>query len=125
MNQSNQNAAQKIRARYEDRKVTEMDTLRALDQRVKRPAAVFAYLFGSVSAIVMGCGMSLVMTDVAEMISLKGDPMTVGILIGLAGGVMACLTYPIYKGILDRRKKKYSSQILALSEKIMNQSSET
>ena len=43
-----------------------------------------------------------------------------GIAIGVAGLGMALLTYPIYKGILNTRKKKYGAEILALSEKIMN-----
>ena len=46
--------------------------------------------------------------------------MVVGIVIGIVGMGMALLNYPIYKGILKRRKKKYGAEILALSEKIMN-----
>ena len=42
-----------------EKEFTELDALRALDARVKRPANVFAYAFGSVSAIIMGAGMSL------------------------------------------------------------------
>jgi len=33
---------------------------------------------------------------------------------------MALLTYPIYKSIMASRRKKYGAEILALSEKIMN-----
>ena len=44
-----------------------------------------------------------------------------GMHIGLA---MALLTYPLYKGILNSRKKKYSDRIFSLSEKIMNQKAE-
>jgi len=36
------------------------------------------------------------------------------------GMVMALLNYPIYKGILGSRKKKYGAEILKLSDKIMN-----
>ena len=32
---------------------------------------------------------------------------------------MALTTYPIYRKILNRRKKKYAGEILALREKIM------
>jgi len=36
------------------------------------------------------------------------------------GMILALVNYPIYKGILGRRKKKYAGEILKLSEKIMN-----
>lgn len=113
--------AQRIRAQYTEKSSTELDTLRALDAKVKRPANIFAYVFGSLSALIMGGGMSLVMTDVATQIGLSADPLIPGIIIGALGLVMALVNYPIYKGILNSRKKKFAPEILALSEKIINQ----
>ena len=110
---------QKIRRQYTEKQHTELDALKELDAKVKRPANVFAYIFGSLSAIIMGSGMSLVMTDIGEMIGLT-DAMIPGIAIGVVGLAMALLTYPIYKGILNGRKKKYGPQILKLSEKLMD-----
>lgn len=109
---------QEIRKRYLPRKESGLDTLKALDRKVRRPANVFAYFFGSVSAIVMGSGMSLVMTDIGSVVGI-GDPMIFGILIGIAGLSMALLTYPIYRGILASRRKKYADKILTLSDKII------
>ena len=109
---------EKIRTQYTEKQVTELDTLRKLDSKVKRPANVFAYIYGSISAIVAGAGMSLVMTEIGEMIGLS-DAMIPGIVIGVVGIGMALLTYPIYKGILNSRKKKYAPKILELSEKIV------
>ena len=43
------------------------------------------------------------------------------IAIGVVGMIMAFMNYPIYQGILGSRKKKYGAEILALSDKIMNQ----
>ncbi len=111
--------AQKIRTQYMEKQTTELDELRELDKKVKLPANVFAYIFGSISAIVMGGGMSLIMTDISETIGMA-EPMLPGIIIGLVGMIMAILNYPIYKGILGSRKKKYADKIIALSEKIMN-----
>jgi hypothetical protein len=121
MNRNDQQfMAQKIRTQYMEKTPSELDALRELDAKVKRPANVFAYIFGSISAIVMGTGMSLVMTDIAEQLGLTFDPMIPGIVIGVVGLGMALLTYPIYKGILNSRKKKYGAEILTLSDKIMN-----
>ena len=121
MNRNEQQMAAKIREHYTEKQITDLDTLRELDAKVKRPANVFAYVFGSISAIIMGAGMSLIMTDIAETIGLAVDPMLPGIVIGVVGMVMALLNYPIYKGILGSRKKKYGAKILELSNKIMGE----
>ena len=63
---------QKIRTQYTEKEHTDLDELKALDTKVKRPAGVFAYIFGSISAMIMGSGMSLVMTDLAEMVGIGG-----------------------------------------------------
>ena len=110
--------AQKIRTKYMEKTPSELDTLRELDAKVKRPANVFAYIFGSISAIIMGAGMSLVMTDIGGIIGI-GDPLVPGIIIGVVGMIMALLNYPMHQGIMKSRKKKYASQIIALSDKIM------
>ena len=109
---------QKIRSQYTEKKNTELDALRALDAKVKRPANIFAYVFGSFSAIIMGTGMSLVMTDINEIIGIT-EPMLPGIVIGVVGMFMAIINYPIYKGILTSRRKKYADKIMQLSNKIM------
>ena len=109
---------QKIRTQYTEKQHTELDELKALDARVKKPANVFAYTYGSVSAVVMGSGMSLVMTDIGAMIGIA-SAMIPGIVIGVVGMGMALSTYPIYKRILNSRKKKYAPEIMELSAKIM------
>ena len=120
MNKNDQQfIAQKIRTQYMEKQSTELDALRELDAKVKRPTNVFAYVFGSISAIVMGAGMSLVMTDIGATIGIA-NTMIPGITIGVVGMIMALVNYPIYKGILGSRKKKYGAKILELSEKIMN-----
>ena len=120
MNRNDQQfMAQKIRAQYMEQTPSELDALRELDAKVKRPANVFAYTFGSISAIIMGAGMSLVMTDIGAAIGIT-SALIPGIAIGVVGLGMALLTYPMYKGILNARKKKYGAEILRLSDKIMN-----
>ena len=120
MNQNDQQfMAQKIRTQYMEKQSTELDALRELDRKVKRPANVFAYTFGSISAIIMGAGMSLVMTDIGAALGLSGV-MIPGIAIGVVGLGMALLNYPMYRRILDGRKRKYAEQILKLSDKIVN-----
>ena len=120
MNKNDQQfIAQKIRTQYVEKETSELDELRELDAKVKRPVNIFAYIFGSISAIIMGAGMSLVMTDIGATLGMS-SAMVPGILIGLVGMVMALVNYPIYNGILNSRKNKYGAEILELSDKIMN-----
>ena len=113
---------QKIRTQYMEKDTSEknLDMLRELDAEVKRPANVFGYVFGSIGAIVMGAGMSLVMTDIGTQIGLT-DAMPAGIVTGVIGMIMAIVNYPIYKSILSSRKEKYADRILSLSEKIIRE----
>ena len=112
---------QKIRTQYTEKEHTSLDELKELDKKVKRPANIFGYVFGSISAIVMGGGMSLVMTDIGETIGLS-SPMIPGIVIGVAGMLMAIVNYPIYKSLLASRRKKYADKIIAISDKITKES---
>ncbi|MBQ8308894.1 MAG: dihydropteridine reductase [Clostridia bacterium] len=104
---------QHIREQYEERQATKFDELCELDRKVKRPAEIFAYAFGSIGSLVLGTGMCLAMKVI-------GDMMALGIAIGLVGIGMVSVTYSLYKGILGSRKKKYSTQIFELSDSLLN-----
>ncbi|MGN0178672.1 MAG: dihydropteridine reductase [Monoglobaceae bacterium] len=119
MNRNDQEyLVQKIRTQYTEKEHSRLDALKELDAKVKRPANVFSYIFGSISAIVTGCGMSLVMTDIGAALGLEST-MAPGVIIGLVGLFMAISNYPIYKSILKNRRNKYADQIMKLSDEIM------
>ena len=118
MTQNDQNfLVHKIRTQYTEKEHTKLDELRALDAKVKKPANVFGYTFGSIGAIVMGSGMSLVMTDIGAILGLS-SALIPGIAVGVVGLGMVLLTYPIYSRILGARRKKYAQQIIELSNTI-------
>ena len=110
-------AVEKIRSQYTEQEHTELDDLKALDAKVKRPAKVFVYTYGSVAALVMGAGMSLVMTEIGSVLGME-KTLVPGIVVGIVGLAMSCSTYPIYKKILNSRKKKYADKIVELSDRI-------
>ena len=115
MNKNDQEfLVQKIRSQYTEKESTQLDELKALDNKVKKPANTFAYVFGAIGTIVMGAGMSLVMTDIASEFG-----MVPGIVIGIVGMIMAIANYPIYKRILASRRQKYADEIIALSDKLL------
>lgn len=109
---------QKIRTQYTEKEHTELDALMELDCKVKRPANVFAYIFGCVGAIVMGSGMSLVMTDIGEMIGLT-NALIPGIVIGVIGMIPVILAYPTYNRVLKKERERIAPEILRLSDELM------
>ncbi len=111
--------AQNIRAQYTEKQITELDELKALDAKVKKPASVFALTLGTVAAIILGAGMSLIMTDIGAVIGIT-NPMPIGVVVGIVGLVLSIANYPIYNKILASRKAKFASQIVELSDKILN-----
>ena len=108
---------EKIRSQYTEQEHTDLDALKALDAKVKRPANVFGYTYGSIGAIVMGAGMSLVMTDIGAKLGMK-ETLIPGIVIGVVGLVMVLSSYPIHRKILNFRKKKHATKIMELSDRI-------
>ena len=81
---------EKIRSQYTEAEHTDLDALKALDAQVKRPANVFGYTYGSAGAVVMGAGMSLVMTDIGTMLGMT-ETLVPGIAVGVVGLAMSCL----------------------------------
>jgi hypothetical protein len=108
---------EKIRAQYTESVPTDLDNLKALDARVKRPAKIFGFTYGTLSALIMGSGMSLVMTDLGDILGIEAS-IPVGFALGVVGLAMALTTWSIYKMILESRRKEYADQILELADRI-------
>ena len=97
--------------------VTSLDELKSLDKKVRMPATIFAYTYGSIGSLVLGTGMCFAMKVIGASLSAL---MPIGIGIGLVGITMVSSTYAIYNKILSRRKKKYSAEIIARSDELLN-----
>ncbi len=110
-----QQYAESIRQQYapKSESVTKLEQLKRLDAKVHRPAAVFAYIFGIIGALVLGAGMCLAMRII-------GDLMPLGIVVGVIGIAMVTVNYFIYKAILKSRKRKYADQVMSLSDELLN-----
>ena len=103
----------KITASYEEKQPSKVDELKKLDRKIRRPYTIFAYCFGTVSALILGFGMCLAM-------KVLFDLMAVGIVIGIAGIVLCLLTYPLYKKMLTSAKRKNADKIKALANDLLN-----
>ena len=109
-----------IRKKYAASEETEdkMTQLRRLDARVYSKASTAALAVGIVGALIMGIGMSLVMTDIGAVLGTV-LAMIIGISIGVVGIVLVCLAYPIYNRTLKKEREKIAPEILRLTDELM------
>ncbi len=118
---SQQQEVEAIRKKYtNDTAPTEIDKmtqLRRLDAGVTQKASVVALCVGIISALIMGSGMSLVMTDLGAKLGMTATTVP-GILIGIVGMVGVILAYPLYQSIVRKERKKIAPQILKLTEEL-------
>ena len=97
-----------------------MARLRRLDASVTNTAQAVALVFGIIGALILGIGMSLIMTELAEYLGLSGEvAMVIGIPVGVIGGVLASLAYPIYNAIVKAKRKKLAPEIIRLTDELM------
>ena len=106
------NYAKKIQSQYAEKQTIKLDELRALDEKVKNPALIFALVFGTIGSLVLGTGMCLAMQVI-------GSDMILGIIIGVVGIAMVSVNYFIHKKILASRKKKYGERINKLCAELL------
>lgn len=109
-----------IRKRYAASEEAEdkMTRLRRLDANVYSKASTAALAVGIVGALIMGIGMSLVMTDIGAVLGTV-LAMIIGISIGVVGIVLVCLAYPIYNRTLKKEREKIAPEILRLTDELM------
>ena len=97
-----------------------MARLRRLDASVTNTAQAVALVFGIIGVLILGIGMSLIMTELAEYLGLLGEvAMVIGIPVGVIGGVLASLAYPIYNAIVKAKRKKLAPEIIRLTDELM------
>ena len=97
-----------------------MARLRRLDASVTKTAQAIALVFGVIGTLILGFGMSLVMTELAESLGISGDAaMVIGIIVGIVGGILASLAYPIYNAIVKAKRKKLAPEIIRLTDELM------
>lgn len=112
----------RIREKYttSNQEEDKMARLRRLDARVTQKAQVLSLVFGVVGVLVLGLGMSLVMSDLGELLGSHRDmAMPLGIIIGVAGGILAGLAYPIYHCTVKHERKKIAPEMIKLTDELM------
>lgn len=115
-----QEEVRKIRQKYQPQEEDKMKQLRRLDAGVTQKATVVSLVTGMIGALILGFGMSLVMTNLGEMLRLQGTMgMIIGVIIGIAGIVLVCLAYPVYNSIAKKEREKIAPEIIRLTDELM------
>jgi hypothetical protein len=117
-----QTEIRKIREKYtpQPNEVDKMERLRQLDARVTRKAQIVSLTLGVIGVLILGFGMSLIMSDLSEVLGVYQDyAMLVGILIGIVGGALAGIAYPIYNFTIQHERKKIAPEILRLTDELL------
>lgn len=112
----------KIREKYTPPTETEdkMARLRRLDASVTKSAQATALIFGILGTLILGIGMSLIMTDFGNVLGMYSDmSMIIGIIVGIVGGIIAGIAYPIYNAIVKSKRKKLAPEIIRLTDELL------
>ncbi len=113
----------KIRDKYVAPKKVEnkMEQLKKLDESVTKKATIYALVSGIIGTLILGFGMSLVMTDLAENLGefVKIYNMFIGIFCGVVGIVLAGLAHPLYNRVVKKEREKIAPEIIRLTDELM------
>jgi hypothetical protein len=117
-----QTEIRKIREKYtpQPNELDKMERLRQLDARVTRKAQIVSLTLGVIGVLILGFGMSLIMSDLSEVLGVYQDyAMPVGILIGIVGGVLAGIAYPVYNFTIQQERKRIAPEIIRLTDELL------
>ena len=106
-----------IRAKYLPPREDKLETLRRLDNSVHKKPMALSLSLGVVGTLLLGTGMSLIMTDLAAVLGFFRY--VLGLVLGINGLVAAILAWPVYEYILKRERQRLAPEILRLSEELM------
>lgn len=107
-----------IRKKYLPKEEDKMEQLRRLDAGVYRKGSVASLVVGIIGALIMGIGMSLVMTDLGVKLGLA-NVMIPGIIIGVIGIALVSAAYPVYVVVTKRERERIAPEILRLTDELL------
>lgn len=106
-----------IVSRYAPVQEDPMEQLRRLDASVSHKARVSSLTVGILGALIMGTGMSLIMSDLGAFVG--ENAFWLGIIAGIAGMILVALAYPVYTHTLKTQRKRIAPRILQLSQQLL------
>ena len=106
-----------IRKKYLPKEEDKMEQLRKLHHSATQKAKSVSITLGVVGSLVMGTGMSIVMTELGTLVGELS--MVIGILVGLAGMMLVALAWPVYRAKLKKERERIAPEVLRLTEELL------
>lgn len=106
-----------IRKKYLPKEEDKMEQLRKLHHSATQKAKSVSITLGTIGALIMGTGMSIVMTELGTLVGELA--MVIGIIVGLAGMVLVACAWPVYKSVLKKERERIAPEVLRLSEELL------
>lgn len=113
-----QDEIEQIRKKYVPQEQDKMQKLRTLDAGAEKKAMGIAITVGIVGTLIMGAGMSIVMTDLGDLFG--SISLILGIVLGLFGIAVLAYAYPLYNRILKKEREKIAPEVLRIIDEIQN-----
>ena len=110
----------KIRNKYVEQKENKMEQLRRLDASVTSKATMKSLIVGIIGTLILGMGMSLIMTNLNEFLNLTKElSMILGLVLGIIGIGLVGIAYPVYTTTLKNERKRIAPEIIRLTDELM------
>ena len=94
------------------KKMSKLDILRKLDGKVKNFPLIMSLIVGIVGTLIFGLGMAMI---------LEWNIMIWGIVVCIVGATTCGFAYPVFILSTKKMREKYSSQIIKLSDELLNE----
>ena len=109
-----------IRNKYIKQEEDKMEQLRRLDKSVTQKGTMVSIIVGTVGSLILGFGMSLIMTDLGEALQVYGtQAIVLGVVIGLIGVGLIASAYPIYNRTIKKERERVAPEILRLTDELL------
>jgi len=115
---TDKNYAEMIASEYAPKETSKIVALKKLDKKAKRGPTAFAYVLGTICALVLGVGMCFSLGTLGDGSKLF---MALGAAIGALGIVGAAVNLPVYKKLLEKSKARYGNDIIELAKQIVDE----
>ena len=115
-----QEEIKRIRDKYEAPAEAEdkLADLRRLDDGVTSKATAAALVVGILGTLLLGSGMSLIMTEIGAALGAFLS-LLLGLALGAVGIVLVALAYPLYDRTLKKEREKIAPEVLRLTDELM------
>lgn len=111
-----------IRKKYTEQPKEEdkIAKLRRLDAGVTKKATTVSLIVGILGALILGFGMSLIMSDLSDIMGLQQNiAIIIGVIVGIIGIIPVSVAYPLYNSIVKTERKKIAPEIIRLTDELL------